>query len=258
MAYFVCPPKRLALGVFIFALITVMLMLQSKHLRSFSVCGLLSIAFTCNASHTLRFSPGGTFHLAVFEDLHFGEAEDLDWGPEQDVRSNAVMNTILQSEPSIQLVVLNGDLITGENTYMENSTSYVDKIVRPMLEHDLPWASTYGNHDSDFNISREGIFTREKQWPNSLTKWMVSDSDAGVTNYYLPIFSSDTKDPTPAALLWFFDSRGGNYYQTLHSDGNRVPQPNWIDESVVSWFRQTNDELMASYGKTVPSIAFYQ
>ena len=45
-----------------------------------------------------------------------------------------------------QLVVLNGDLITGENTYLENSTDYLDRIVAPLVRRDLRWASTYGNH----------------------------------------------------------------------------------------------------------------
>ena len=41
-------------------------------------------------------------------------AEDLDWGPAADVKSTRVMNTILDAELP-NLVVLNGDLITGEN-----------------------------------------------------------------------------------------------------------------------------------------------
>jgi len=74
---------------------------------------------------------------------HFGEAEDLVWGPQQDVNTTRVMNTVLDNE-SPQLVVLNGDLITGENTYLSNSTYYVDRIVQPMIQRGLPWASTYG------------------------------------------------------------------------------------------------------------------
>jgi len=53
------------------------------------------------------------------------------------------MNTVLDNE-SPQLVVLNGDLITGENTYLSNSTYYVDRIVQPMVQRGLSWASTYG------------------------------------------------------------------------------------------------------------------
>jgi len=89
----------------------------------------------------LRFTADGTFQLCVFEDLHFGEAENLVWGPQQDVNTTRVMNTVLDVE-SPQLVVLNGDLITGENTYLPNSTHYVDEIVQPLVQRGLSWAST--------------------------------------------------------------------------------------------------------------------
>ena len=50
------------------------------------------------------------------------------------------MNQILDAEPNTGLVVLNGDLITGENTFLENSTHYIDQIVAPMVQRDLTWA----------------------------------------------------------------------------------------------------------------------
>lgn len=158
-------------------------------------------------------------------------AEDLDWGPLQDVYTGIVMNTVLSVE-SPQLVILNGDFITGEDTFLANSSDYVDEIVRPLVQRGLSWASTYGNHDSDFNLSREAIFEREHCYPNSLTQKMVSGPNAGVTNYYLPVYSSDTSKTIPELILWFFDSRGGNYFQELDSEGNEVPQPDWVDVSV--------------------------
>ncbi|KAL1979881.1 hypothetical protein VTN96DRAFT_5015 [Rasamsonia emersonii] len=149
------------------------------------------------------------------------------------------MNAILSVEHP-QLVVLNGDLITGENTYRENSSWYVDEIVAPLVERGLPWASTYGNHDRDYNLSRAEIFAREKRDPNSLTQYMVPGFNAGVSNYYLPVFSSDEQKQTPEVILWFFDSRGGNYFQELDSNGNKVPQPGWVDESVSSAWNCTS------------------
>lgn len=92
----------------------------------------------------LRFTDEGTFQISIFEDLHFGEAEDTDWGPLQDVDTLKVVQTVLDNE-SPQLIILNGDLITGEDTFKENSTDYVDEIVAPFVEAGLPWASTYGS-----------------------------------------------------------------------------------------------------------------
>jgi Calcineurin-like phosphoesterase len=158
-----------------------------------------------------------------------------------------------------ELVVLNGDLITGENTFLENSTVYVDQIVRPLVARGLPWASAYGNHDSDFNISSQAIMAREHRWPNSLTASMVPGRNAGVSNYYLPVFGSDCPDTNtcaPELLVWFFDSRGGFYFQERDVAGNRVGRPDWVDVSVVQWFEMTNAQLVQRYQKTVPSLAF--
>lgn len=173
------------------------------------------------------------------------------------------------------LVVLNGDLITGENAFPENSTVYLDQIVSPTICRAIPWASTYGNHDSDFNLSRADLLAREQQQvPVGLARTTnmlptIKHGDvrrAGVTNYYLPVYGSDCvpangKDMAdncvPKLILWFFDSRGGFHYQERDkTTGRRVGQENWVDDSVVSWFEKTQADLQAKYATTVPSLAF--
>nr|POE63308.1 putative inactive purple acid phosphatase 16 [Quercus suber] len=202
----------------------------------------------------LRFTQNQTFQISIFNDLHFGENAWDPWGPQQDINSVKVINSVLDAETQ-QLVVLNGDLITGENTYKFNSTLYVDQIVAPLVERDLTWASTYGNHDSNYNLSRELILAREQRWPNARTQQAVFGKDAGVSNYYLPVYPSNG-ELCPELILWFFDSRGGNYYQQLNASGNTVGQPDWVDQSVVDWFEQSKAELKAKYNKTIPSLAF--
>jgi hypothetical protein len=44
------------------------------------------------------FRPDGTFKLTVFSDLHFGENPWDDWGPVQDIKSIALMKTVLNDE----------------------------------------------------------------------------------------------------------------------------------------------------------------
>lgn len=80
-------------------------------------------------------------------------------------------------------------MITGENTFKENSSDYLNQIVAPMRSRNIPWASTYGNHDSMFNLSREAILQAEKEFPLSYTQRM-NMSLPGVTNYYLIVRNS--------------------------------------------------------------------
>ena len=46
----------------------------------------------------LTFRDDGTFKITVFSDLHYGENPWDDWGPEQDINSSQLMNTVLSSE----------------------------------------------------------------------------------------------------------------------------------------------------------------
>ncbi|KAL7823483.1 Metallo-dependent phosphatase-like protein [Trichoderma gracile] len=205
----------------------------------------------------LSFTTNGTFQVSIFEDLHFGENAWDTWGPQQDINSVKVINKVLDREAP-GLVVLNGDLITGENTFLDNSTLYVDQIVQPLVQRGLTWASTYGNHDHSYNVSGEGILARERRWPNARTRSMVPGRDAGVSNYVLPVYAAgcDELECSPELLLWFFDSRGGFYFQERHPDGSQVGQPDWVDVSVVRWFQQTNQRFVARFGRTIPSLAF--
>lgn len=164
------------------------------------------------------------------------------------------MNRVLNDEDP-QLAVLNGDLITGENAFLANSTSCLDALFQPMVDRDIPWASTYGNHDSAFNLSREDIIARERMYPNSLTDQMVHDRNAGVSNYYLLVYPHKDAE-MPSLILWFFDSRGGFLYQQSTPSGDQVAQPDWVDQTVVDWFKATRDRLEERYRKTVPSLAF--
>lgn len=196
----------------------------------------------------LQLKTSNSFTLAVFSDLHYGE-EEHGWGIDQDINSTRVMNAVLDAEDAIDLVVLNGDLITGENTFKENSSDYLYQIVTPMRDRNIPWASTYGNHDSKFNLSRENIFQAEKNFSLSLTQRM-GPGLPGVTNYYLMVQSSNGD---PVAVLWFFDSRGGSSYQ--HDPSNQDDIPNWVANETVQWFTSTSQQIRSQHG-LLPGIAF--
>lgn len=144
------------------------------------------------------------------------------------------MEDVLAQEDS-QMVVLNGDLISGEATNRSMSSAYIDRVVAPLVGRRLPWASTYGNHDSELNLDPQQTFLRENRYPNSLTSKMVSGHDAGVTNYYLPVFyHGASSDSIPAVILWFFDSRGGHVPLKHSGTIDPIPRPNWVDDSVES------------------------
>ncbi|KEF57779.1 uncharacterized protein A1O9_05699 [Exophiala aquamarina CBS 119918] len=208
----------------------------------------------------LQFSPSATLKISVFSDLHFGEAESTDWGPEQDSRTLRVMASMLDTEVP-DLVVLNGDLITGDDTQLENATDYLDMLVAPMVQRSVPWASAYGNHDNHFNINTETILEKERGYYSlSLTEKMVTGKgeEVGVSNYYVPVYQIGKNGPV--AMLWFFDSRGGMTFQKNGKngkDGKKVQLPGVVDPTVTKWFVRTSRNLRRQHrGESIPSLVF--
>lgn len=199
---------------------------------------LFSDFYVCKAD--LNLADDRTFKISVFSDLHYGENEDS-FGIPADKNSAALMRQVL-SEEQPNFVILNGDLITGENTFAFNSTGYVDEIVAPLVEGGYGWASTYGNHDSKYNLSREALYAEEKKYAGAYTQHGPAGTD-GVTNYVLPVFPSKTtgSSQTPVALLWFFDSRGGSEYQSLPANVDNID--NYVSNGTVSWFRSAQASL---------------
>ncbi|KDR72673.1 hypothetical protein GALMADRAFT_142967 [Galerina marginata CBS 339.88] len=192
----------------------------------------------------LTFKKDGTFKVTVFSDLHFGENPWDSWGPQQDVDSLALMNTVLADEKP-DFVVINGDLITGENTFRENSTTLVDEIVGPLNKAKIPFSSTHGNHDNQANITHEEEIQRElKVAPLSYTR-MAPRGVGGVEgpgNYWVPIFR-DAQDRAPILVLWFFDSRGG-----FSPNPDSEPLPDWVDESVAAWIQSESLAMEKAWG----------
>ncbi|XP_030924504.1 probable inactive purple acid phosphatase 16 [Quercus lobata] len=99
---------------------------------------------------------GAPFKIALFADLHFGEATSTDWGPLQDVNSTRVMNTVLDDETP-DFVIYLGDVITANNIPIANASLYWDQAISPTKSRGIPFASVFGNHD-------DAPFEWPKEW----------------------------------------------------------------------------------------------
>ena len=161
----------------------------------------------------------------VIQVLSFSEAK-------LDLKSQGVMSDVLRSE-NPQLVVLNGDLISGEATNGSDSGQYLPQVVKPLVDKNIHWASTYGNHDSDVNLDpMQDIYNHEIKYQNSLTTSMISSTKAGITNYYLPVYPHNGSNDAPLLILWFFDSRGGHYPTGRGKITVSGTRGDWVDNDV--------------------------
>ncbi|CAL2272080.1 unnamed protein product [Prunus armeniaca] len=223
--------------------------------------------------HQLR--PGAPFKIALFADLHFGEAESTDWGPLQDVNSTRVMSSVLDDE-NPDFVIYLGDVITANNVAIRNASLYWDQAVSPTRAKGIPWASVFGNHDDaafewpiewfsppgipkihcpvansscsgEEDCSFKGT-QRLELMKNEIELNALSYSQFGpkelwpsVSNYVLQVFSSENPK-SPVAFLYFLDSGGGSY-------------PEVISSTQAEWFRKKALEINPD--SRVPEIIFW-
>lgn len=203
----------------------------------------------------LTVAASSVFKIAIPSDLHFGELPDA-YGPWQDRDSAHFLRRMLRTERP-DLVILNGDLITGEDTLAQDPTKSLEVLLAPMLEAKVPWASTYGNHDSKYNLTREALLEAETKYPLSLTQRGPQGTD-GVTNYFFLLYNVPAAEPV--VILWFLDSRGGSSNRTDNVDNT----PNWVSNATTTWFLQKSAELDAQYANLehivfthIPPYPFY-
>ncbi|KAJ7245920.1 Metallo-dependent phosphatase-like protein [Mycena haematopus] len=208
----------------------------------------------------LTFRPDGSFKITIFSDLHFGENPDDGVGVVKDTNSTHLMRAILHDEdpdyvcvscdvaPSLRLKgqfsrVFNGDLITGDYTFRENSTLLIDQIVTPLIEAQVPFSSTHGNHDNQVNITHLQEIQREQEIAPSLCYTRAAPLGVGGVggpgNYWVPIYHTLT-DAAPSLILWFFDSRGG-------VSPTEAPLPDWVDASVAPWIARETALMNAAW-----------
>jgi hypothetical protein len=185
-------------------------------------------------------------------DIHLGEAENTDWGPEQDYRTwNLLHKMLTKYESSTNFIVLGGDQLTANNC-LHNCTEYYKLLGKFLTQYDIPWATVLGNHDdmtyvpSD-NVTNKAIpphvYTRrdlikiDQSFPNSLSK-LGPTHVTGASNFVLDIL--DLERDELAVQMYFFDSGGGSI-------------PEAFDTTQVQWFKQ---QLSESSNKNIPAIAF--
>ncbi|KAJ5020931.1 hypothetical protein J3E73DRAFT_395107 [Bipolaris maydis] len=170
----------------------------------------------------IQFSSDRKLSITVFSDLHFGEP-------------SYVRNRHPQR-----------DLVSCEWVAPADANKLIDQIMAPLVDRNLPFGATFGNHDASKTCKngRKLSFT---------TQSVVGEVDkVGWSNYFVPVYSS-TNGGDLKMLLWFFDSKGGRKYQPTGED---VGVPSWVDERVVEWFRRTNAAFRQQHGRVIPSLAF--
>jgi hypothetical protein len=112
-----------------------------------------------------------------------------------------------------------------------------------MVDRNIPWAFTMGNHDGEADLAPIQIVHLDQTYALSQTKTGPKNID-GVTNYVLPIFSGNNSVSTN---IWFFDS---GYTKCMGHSGYGC-----VERSQVDWYKTHSEQIKNSDG-IIPALSF--
>ncbi|KAJ3693129.1 hypothetical protein LUZ60_012224 [Juncus effusus] len=261
--------------------------LLSLLLNLLSISVLMADESGCKNS--IQFVNGSGFKIALFADLHYGENAWTDWGPAQDVNSDRVMSTVLDSEKP-DFVIYLGDLITANNLAIQNASLYWDKAISPTRKRGIPFSTVFGNHDDAYFVWPSEWFSSfripqiicpnsqisDSGSPYNIMEGQKSCSFRGTTRMELMqteisnnILSNSINGPKelwpgvsnyilrvlssdgskPVLFMYFFDSGGGSYPQVISS-----AQTEWFSKQ--SQIINPNGQVPEVIFWHIPSIAY--
>lgn len=185
----------------------------------------------------LRFNEDGKFKIVQFTDTHF------QYDSYRSDSALILMKSVIASEKP-DLVVLTGDIVCSQNTAM--AWFSLSKI---LIEAKVPWAVMLGNHDAQYELTKEQIMKTIIGMPYNLTE-NGPKKISGNGNFVLRIGASNTKKT--AALLYCFDSHMGFHPQT------DLGSYEWIDFTQIGWYRKQSQKLTKKNNdKPLPALAFF-
>ena len=183
----------------------------------------------------LKFSSKGDLKIIQFTDTHFRYGS---------VRSDSVITFIrdILSAEKPDFVVFTGDVVTWRNTHK----GWL-KLLKPVIDAKIPWAVTLGNHDQEFDLTREQVLDILVTLPYNLVQKGPANV-AGAGNYVIPVKSSNSENT--AALFYCFDSHA---YPTQD-----IGKYDWIKFDQVQWYRKESDAYTKSNDNyPLPALAFF-
>ena len=134
-----------------------------------------------------------------------------------------------------------GDIVTGTINGWDDITKFV-------IEREIPFSVTLGNHDHEHGVAREEIAEKITSYPYNVNT--INNIGGRVLNDAIPVYSSD-KHLKVGALIYCFDSGA---YSTI--DG--VNGYGWLTTEQIEWYKkQSMHYRVQNNFKPLPALAYF-
>lgn len=205
-------------------------------IKKLCIAFFIGLMATGASAQKLSFNEEGTFKIVQFTDMHYRHG---------DARSDTTLlliDRILDAEKP-NLVAFTGDIVTGP------VKEGWDRITAPVIERGIPFIVTLGNHDHEYNVTRDGIAEIVTSYSYNLNKPFGASPDRVMDNV-IPIYGS-SKSLQEKALIYSFDT--GDY-----SSMNGVSGYDWLTPEQVQWYReQSSFYTRKNNREPLPALAYF-
>jgi len=180
----------------------------------------LLATFLLSLAQGLQFNSSGYFTIVQFTDIHMGKNERKDALSQESLR-----NILSWVKPD--LVAISGDGASGDEEALASGwfEAQGNKFTAPIVEAQVPYAYTLGNHDDEGDLTRTQIIRLDQTNPLSLRN--QSKGIPGTANFYVPVYASQNNSQL-AANLWVLDSGSTGCGDIVEGSG-------CIECDVVEW-----------------------
>ena len=200
------------------------------------------------SARPLSFGKDGTFTIVQFNDTQDDEQIDR--------RTIELMEKTLDSvQPD--LVIMNGDNITGGCENALAMRQAMNNVVLPMESRKIPWAVTFGNHDEDSTpdtgLDEPDMLAFYRSYAHNLNR-PGPDDVTGTGNMNLIINGS--KGRRPAFNLFLLDSGRYAPEKIAGQDFEGYPTWDWLRMNQVHWYTETSRRVERQARRLVPALMF--
>ncbi len=179
-----------------------------------------------------------SFKIVQFTDLHLiGGAE---FASKNDSTYQLMRFVIKEENPD--LVVLTGDIVVSAG-----AEAIWKQVVEHMSDAKVPFAVTFGNHDTESDMSKPKILHFLQSNKYNMT-YNADQSLSGVGNCSLPIYS--TKGNSTPWVIYLFDSHS-------YPKDTTMGVYDWIKNDQIQWYLKQNAAYARKEGKPVSALAFF-
>ena len=185
----------------------------------------------------LPFRADGTFTLLQFTDTHYIAG---------DPRSERALACVKDAMEGVKpdLVIHTGDIVFGRP-----AAQSAREILAPIAESGTPWAVALGNHDAQYDATREELFSVIRSLPGCVNT-APKEGIYGCSNDVITLKGENGIE----RVFYLFDSMD----EVVIPAEKDIQTYDYIRQSQLAWYNAHSQRFAAQNGgKPVPSMAFF-